>query len=110
MGIMLERAYEFALQVWPEWPHVGDPMHLAFITPTRVGDLDRHWYEITVHQNGRLVATVARGVQRPIRGVVCTQWDGRLDGGGAAPPGRYLVKVARARSTFVLQRTVFILG
>jgi len=107
MALRVLPTVELALKIWPEWPHPGERMHFAFRVPTMIGT-ERQAWEVTVHSGRRQLATVALGVMRPVRGVVCVEWDGRLTHGDFIMPGRYTLRVAKLGSSDVLERTLFI--
>jgi len=108
MGSLVIQPEGPALKTWPASPRAGERIHIAFVAPSRIGDGNWQVYEITVHDTtGRRVATVVHGRVRAVGGVVCVWWDGRLEGGLAAP-GRYLLRVAKPGSGFAVERTIAI--
>ena len=108
MGTVVLRKAGSALQIWPESPGPGDTLHLAFLARAALGE-GRNTYEITLLDGvRRRVATIARGEMRPVSGVIFASWNGRVDGGEPVPAGRYILRVVRPSSDFVLERTIFI--
>lgn len=109
MGKLAFDAEGASLQIWPDTMRSGDRIAIAFLAAVLRGAAARDAYEVTLHDHRRRrVATIARGPLRPTGGVVCIEWDGRSELGAEVRPGRYLLRVTRPASTFLLERTLYI--